>query len=125
MGLILVIDDHPDTVEMMVRLMNGWGHRTIVAESGEAGLALLASEKPDLIIVDGMMHGMNGMEFIRLLRAGEHTATIPAILHTAIGDHEFLDNAVEKGANEIWIKSRISIDQMEERVAHYIRTGHV
>lgn len=121
MGLVLVVDDDPDTRQLLGRLLSLWGHRTAVAESGEAGFAAITAEKPDLIIVDGMMHGMNGVEFIRLIRADAHTATIPAILYTAVGDQTFTDNAIEKGANEIWIKTQISVDRMQERVATYFR----
>jgi len=96
------------------------GHQTLGADTAEAALALLAAERPSLIIVDGMMPGMNGVEFIRLVRANLETATIPIILYTAISDQTFLDNAIEKGANEIWIKGRTDSEQMHARVEHYL-----
>jgi CheY-like chemotaxis protein len=122
MGLILVVDDHTDTRNFMAKLLKQWGYRALEAETGEAALALLAGEdKPDLVIVDGMMPGMNGAEFIRLMRADEKTSTIPAILYTAICDHAFTDNALEKGASEIWIKLVIKPEQIRERVGHYVK----
>jgi CheY-like chemotaxis protein len=69
--------------------------------------------------VDGMMPGMNGVEFIRLLRANEATALIPAILHTAVAEKHFTDNAMEKGANEIWIKGKVELEKMRERLTTY------
>ncbi len=81
----------------------------------------LATKKPDLVIVDGMMHGMTGVEFVRLLRADDHTAGIPVILYTAVADHTFTDNAIEKGVNEIWIKTLVTVEQMQERIAFYLR----
>jgi len=120
MGLILVIDDHEDTRVVLRKLMERRGHQTLAADTAEAALALLATEKPDLIIVDGMMPGMNGVEFIRLVRANLEMATLPIILYTAISDQTFLDNAIEKGANEIWIKSSCNPVQMQDRVAHYV-----
>jgi len=120
MGLILIVEDHEDTAYVLLKMLKQWAHEGIIAGTGEAGLALLADHKPDLIIVDGMMPGMNGCEFIRLIRAAEATATTPAILYTAVGDPAFTDNAIEKGANEIWIKGAIEMDQMKKRIEHYL-----
>ncbi len=92
----------------------------MLAETGEEGMAVLAERKPDLVIVDGMMPGMNGVEFIRLMRAGESTAGIPIVLYSAISDHVFAENAIEKGANEVWIKGKVDVEQIRGRVAHYV-----
>jgi len=120
MGLVLVVDDAQDTLYLLRKLLQRWGHETLTAETGEAGLALLVDHEPDLIIVDGMMPGMNGIEFVRLLRANEKTALVPAILYTALGDHVFTDNAIQKGANEVWVKGKVEYDQMNARVEHYL-----
>ena len=66
---------------------------------------------------------MNGVEFIRLARANEATALTPIILYTAITDKVFLSNAIEKGANEVWIKGQVDNLQIQERVAHYLPGG--
>lgn len=120
MGRILVIDDHADTLEIVRKLMERCGHQTTGVETGEAGLALLATEKPELIIVDGMMPGMNGIEFIRLVRANPETAAIPIILYSAISDQTFLENAIEKGANEVCIKGGEASESIQQRVARYL-----
>jgi CheY-like chemotaxis protein len=120
MALVLVIDDHEDSRRILQKLLGLWGHRTLGAETGEAGLALLATAKPDLIIVDGMMPGMNGAEFIRVLRATSQTAMVPAILYTAVCDPEYANNALEKGANEVWVKTDIKPEQMQDRVLKYV-----
>jgi CheY-like chemotaxis protein len=120
MALVLVIEDHNDSRHILQKLLGLWGHRTLGTETGEGGLALLATERPDLIIVDGMMPGMNGVEFIRLLRANPLTALVPAILYTAVCDPEFTNNALEKGANEVWIKADIKAEQMKDRVLKYV-----
>ena len=120
MGLILVIDDHEDTRHVLRKLMEQWGHQTLGAETAEAALVVLAGEKPDLIIVDGMMPGVNGVEFIRLARASEATALTPIILYTAVADPTFTDNALQKGASEIWIKGQVHISDMRKRVEEYL-----
>jgi CheY-like chemotaxis protein len=92
------------------------GYRPLIASTGEEALALLNAETVDLAIVDGMMPGMNGVEFIRLVRADPKMAAIPAVLFTAISQQEFHENAISKGANECWIKGDIEYEQMRERV---------
>ena len=120
MGLILVIDDEQDTRIMVERLLVGWGHKALLANTGEEGLAMLAEEKPDLIIVDFMMPGINGVEFIRQLRANERTLKIPAILYTAVADPAFTNYILETGANEIWVKGRVEIEDMRKVIAKYV-----
>jgi CheY-like chemotaxis protein len=121
MALILIVEDHADTRRLLQTLIEKWGHEAVGVETGEGGLALLATRKPDIIIVDGMMPGMNGTEFIRLLRASDTAATVPAILYTAIADQDFTDNALAKGANEIWIKGQIDAQQMREQIESYLK----
>jgi CheY-like chemotaxis protein len=113
---ILVTDDNPDAIDVMDRILRSWGHRPLTAPTGEAALALLSAEKVDLVIVDGMMPGMNGVELIRLMRANPQTAGIPAVLFTALVQSEFHQNAIAKGATECWIKGDIEYDQIKERI---------
>ncbi len=120
MGLILVVDDSHETLHMLQSFLRRWGHETLTAETGEAALALLVDHHPDLLIVDGMMPGMNGVEFIRLLRASEKTALLPVILYTALSQGEFTQNALDKGANEVWIKGHVDYEQMRAKVEHYL-----
>jgi CheY-like chemotaxis protein len=119
MGLILIVDDHADTRDVLQMFLKQWGHEAITADTGEAAFGLLVNQKPDLIIVDGMMPGMNGIEFIRLLRANEATALIAAVLYTAVADPDFTDNAIAKGAAEIWVKGKMQMDQIRERASFY------
>ena len=116
MANILIVDDHADTLDIMRRWVLSWGHHPVTAATGESGLALLKTEKVELVIVDGMLPGMNGVEFIRLMCADPETATIPAILFTALDDHLFLENAIAKGASECWLKGKIEPDGMRERI---------
>lgn len=121
MAGILIVEDHEDTRDLLRSLLVRWGYETWTAETGEAALALLSQRKPDIVIVDGMMPGMNGIEFIRLLRADEATSNIPAILYTAVADDDFIQNAIAKGANEVWIKGQIQTEQMQERIKTYLQ----
>lgn len=123
MPTVLVVEDHEDTLEVMAKIIDRFGYRALRADTAEAGLAMLATEKPDVIIADGMMPGMNGTEFIRLCRANAETAHIPIILYTALTDPRFSEDAIKKGANEVWHKGRIEVDQIRERLEFYLKRG--
>lgn len=81
---ILIVDDESDIREIAqatLELTAGW--RVVAAESGEAGLALAASQQPDAILLDVMMPGLDGPETLRRLRSSSATAEIPVIFMTA------------------------------------------
>jgi CheY-like chemotaxis protein len=119
-GLILLIDDHDDCRRMTERLIRRWGHLPLVTDTGETGLELLTTVRPDLIIVDGRLPGMNGVEFIQQARAIEEMATIPIILYTA--HSYFAEDALKEGANEICVKGSVegTPERMREMVAQYV-----
>lgn len=120
MKTVLVVDDHADSNEITCKLLKRLGHRTMSAATGEAALALLATEIPDLIILDVMMPGMNGEEVLRMIRATEATATLPVIMHSAVADPEFQDNALAKGANGFLVKSGFDLKAFEATINKFI-----
>jgi CheY-like chemotaxis protein len=87
----LVIDDEPAVSVTLARMLELGGHQVALVESGSAALAALESSIPDAIILDIRMPGMNGVEFLRLIRADRRVAHIPVGVLT--GDH-FLKESV-------------------------------
>lgn len=85
-ALILIVDDNPANLGVMVDLLESEGHRVVVARSGTAGMERANSDRPDLIILDVMMPGENGFAICRRLKAGETTRHIPVIFMTALDD---------------------------------------
>jgi len=84
---ILVVDDAPESIEPIVRCLHAGGYRTRIANSGERGLALAcALPRPDLILLDVMMPGMNGYAVCERLKANDDTADIPVIFLTVRND---------------------------------------
>ncbi len=81
---VLVIDDEEDiraVSRMSLERVGGWD--VLVAESGERGLDLAADERPDLILLDAMMPGMDGPATIKRLKASPATSEIPVLFLTA------------------------------------------
>jgi DNA-binding NtrC family response regulator len=83
---ILVVDDEPANVELLEQELADAGYRTLSASSGERALEVAHREKPDLILLDVMMAGIDGYETCRRLKAAQATRAIPVIFLTALDD---------------------------------------
>lgn len=79
---VLVVDDHPMSLELVSVLLAQEGNQVLAATSGEVGLRLAAAEAPDLILMDLQLPGMTGYEAIRRLKADPVTAAIPVLALT-------------------------------------------
>jgi CheY-like chemotaxis protein len=83
MAIILVVDDEPDIVRVVVRIMEARGHTVDTAHDGLEALAKVRAQRPDVIILDLNLPGMNGFEVTRRLRGDESTRAIPIVMMTA------------------------------------------
>jgi signal transduction histidine kinase len=83
---ILIVDDTPANLSVLLQCLSDAGHRVLVAEDGEEALELIAQAVPDLVLLDVMMPGIDGFETCRRLRADPVTAELPVIFMTALTD---------------------------------------
>lgn len=81
---ILVVDDEPDILKVLVARLKEQGYETITALDGEQALAQAEQHKPDLIILDIMMPGMDGTEAAQKLKENPKTENIPIIFLSAL-----------------------------------------
>jgi CheY-like chemotaxis protein len=83
LGRVLVVDDEPANVELIVRRLSGNGYETLTASNGHDAIAVATKEQPDLILMDIMMPGLDGWQATRLLKGDPKTANIPVVFVTA------------------------------------------
>jgi adenylate cyclase len=100
---ILVVDDTPANVKLLDAVLAPRGYTVLSAASGEEGLTAVLAERPDLVLLDIMMPGMDGFEVCRRLRKDPSTAYLPVIMITASGTAEKL-KALEAGADDFVAK---------------------
>jgi len=97
---ILVIEDDPDIRELVSYNLGKEGYTVVGAETGEKGLSLLATANPDLIILDIMLPGADGLEVLRTLKRAASTERIPVVMTTAKSEDSDIVAGLELGADD-------------------------
>lgn len=101
---ILVVDDDVANLTMANSILGGEGMRVSCVKSGESALKFLRSNKPDLILLDVHMPGMDGFETISAIKSEESTADIPVMFLTADNDNETETKGLKAGAMDFITK---------------------
>ena len=83
MSLILIVEDNDKNLKLVRDVLQVKGYNTIEAGNAEDGIVLAGERKPDLILMDIQLPGMNGIEALKVLRADASTARIPIVAVTA------------------------------------------
>jgi CheY-like chemotaxis protein len=102
---VLIIDDQPFFISMHEKLLNRQGYRVVSATSGAEGLNQAKLHKPDAIILDIMMPGMDGFAVCERLKQDETLKQIPVIILTATQDPKLNEKAFKVGAEITALKS--------------------
>ena len=97
---ILLVEDFDDTRLMMKMWLEKRGYHVIEAETGEKAITLAQREAPDLIIMDVMMPGMNGLDATQRIRQYQALRTTPIVAVSAYGVNEYRRLAIQAGCNE-------------------------
>jgi DNA-binding response OmpR family regulator/anti-sigma regulatory factor (Ser/Thr protein kinase) len=95
---ILIVDDNPANLQILMQLLDDKGYRIFLSESGESALFQAEQIRPDLILLDVRMPGIDGFETCRRLKKRESTRNIPVIFITALGRQEEKIEGFQAGA---------------------------
>ena len=104
MAHILIIDDSPTDVRVFTTLLEKNGHRVSSAASAEAGIGLAKRERPDMVIMDVIMPGMNGFQATRTLSRDTETSTIPILIITTKSMETDRVWGLRQGAKDFLVK---------------------
>src|SRR4051794_1532090 len=85
---ILLVDDNPRNLQMLLQFLGGRGHTLLVAKSGEAALEIAAKSRPAVILLDVMMPGIDGFETCRRLKSDARTRDAAVLFLSAAGETE-------------------------------------
>ncbi len=104
MARILVVDDDELLVDLLRFTLEAHGHELLTAGDGEEGLEIAAREPLDLIVLDGMLPGLDGLEVLKRLRASPTTAGIPVIMLSARKQERDVVGGLSLGAEDYLVK---------------------
>ena len=113
---ILAVNDSPDFLNLLGVVLRDEEVRVITAENGAAALELLKTTRPDLIISDVVMPGINGIELCRQLKTNPATRNIPVLLVTALRcDEADVIEGLRAGADD-YIPAYVPIELLQKKV---------
>jgi CheY-like chemotaxis protein len=112
---ILAVDDHPDTLAMIVRALEQEQYIVSNATSGPEALRMIDEHVPDLVVLDYKMAGMDGMAVMKALRAKPNTQSLPVLMLTAMTDEPSTRAGFEAGVTD-YVTKPFSVPQLTARV---------
>jgi DNA-binding response OmpR family regulator len=117
---ILVVDDEVRNVKLMEAILAPRGYTVVQAYNGEEALQQVQRQRPDLILLDVMMPGMNGFEVCRRLKDNADTCLIPVVIMTALGRTEDRIQGIDAGADDFLTKP-VNRDELLARIRTSLR----
>ena len=118
--LILLTDDNEDHINMILEFLQVHGYQTITARNGSEAIAQAKEEKPDVILMDIQMPGMDGLEATRRLRADADLVNIPIIALTALAMPGDRERCLQAGANEYFSKP-VSPSELVKKIETFLK----
>jgi DNA-binding response OmpR family regulator len=117
MTTVLVVDDDLTVRDVVRRYLELAGHEVALADNGEDALAWIASHRPDLVVLDLMLPGIDGLEVCRRLR---QTSSVPVVMLTALGEEENRIAGLQLGADD-YVTKPFSPRELALRVSSVLR----
>lgn len=120
MAKVLIIEDEMFVRELYQRVLSQNGIEVLVAADGEKGL-VMAKEQPNLILLDIMMPGINGIQVLERLKADQNLKDIPVVLLTNLGQQTIIRKALDMGASGYLMKVRLTPYQVLAHVKEFLQ----
>ena len=123
-SLVLIVDDLPDNLQLLHDALDEAGHTVLVATDGPSAIQRARQARPDIVLLDAMMPGMDGFEVARRLKAAPETAAIPIIFMTALTETEHVLAAFAAGGVD-YVTKPIQPREVLVRMADHTQSARV
>ena len=121
---ILVVDDNPQNLELLVAYLESLGCQVITAVDGLEAIDRVRAETPDLILLDVMMPRMSGFEVCRKLKTDPETRDIPILMVTALNEMSDIERGVQSGTDD-FVSKPVNRLELVTRVKSLLRLRHL
>lgn len=116
MKKIIIVEDDTFLQGLIASKLTKEGHTVDVVSEGTSANQKIADMKPDLVLLDLMVPGMDGFQILEKMRADAAFKTTPVIVFSNLGEDKDIARAKELGANDFMIKSNFTLDELAEKI---------
>lgn len=109
----MIVDDAPDSSEPLKRFLEKMGHQVTCYTSATDAFAAVLNKKPDVVVLDLLMPGIDGSSFLETIRSYLKLRTLPVVVWTGLSDHPIVEEARAAGANSILLKGKATFAEIE------------
>jgi CheY-like chemotaxis protein len=119
---VLLVEDDSTIAEMYRIQLEFDGHRVTIAPTGEAGLQLVASGRPDIVLLDLLLPDRSGLEVMAQLKESHHRVP-PIVILSNYGEPAMIERGMALGAVEYLVKSRVTPESVSRSLAAWVQRG--
>lgn len=116
---ILIVEDSSFLANLIAQVVTSMGHEAHISRSGEEALAILDEQSPNLVILDWVLPGIQGIDVLRAIRAGPH-ASLAVIMLTAKCELPSRLEGLDAGADDYVVKP-VHMQELQARIAAMLR----
>lgn len=118
---ILVVEDDKFLRELITRKLEEEGFSPEGAVDGEEGARKAREKKPDLILLDLILPGIDGFEVLRRIKGAKETSSIPVIILSNLGQREEIDKGMKLGASDYLVKAHFTPGEIIEKIKNILQ----
>lgn len=118
---ILLIDDDSFIRDLVVTKLTNQTHTVATAASVEEGLAAIAKQTPDLVLLDLDLPDKSGVEVLKHIKAGAETSSVPVIIFSNNDDSETREQTMAAGAEDYFIKVTMDMNELQRALVSHLK----
>ena len=115
MKKILLIEDDTFISEMVLKKLKETGLAVSLAIDAETGMAKVQEDKPDLILLDIVLPGMDGYEFLEKIKADKKLSSLPVLILSNLGQKDEIERGLALGAKDFLVKAHLNLDEIVQK----------
>ncbi len=119
-GTIMIVDDDHENLKMLSLCFKGFGYRLLVAQDGKSAIKKVRLARPNIILMDVVMPGIDGFETCKRLKKNELTKDIPVIFMTSLNDTDSILKGFEVGAID-YVSKPFNFEEIKIRVSNHLK----